>query len=130
MHLGKWESETMFKKRKTEILKNFDSSKIILGPSSANSFGQESLGLGQVRGNGILILTNNELFFGMYLPKKDFNIPLNAIAKIDIVKSHLKKTKSRKLLKVHFTNMNGQPDSIAWLINDLDTWVYTLNNKI
>ena len=120
----------MFRKRKTEILNKSNSSNIILGPSPANSFGQESLGLGQWRGNGILILTDNELFFGMFLPKKDWNIPLSSITKIDIVKSHLKKTKSRKLLKVHFTNTNGQLDSIAWLVKDLETWVSTLRTRI
>ncbi len=120
----------MFRKRKTEILNKFDTTKITLGPSSANSFGQESLGLGQVRGNGLLLLTEHELFFGMYLPKKDFLIPLNLITKIEVVRSHLKKTKSRNLLKVHFTNMSGKEDSIAWLISDLDLWVNTLKGKV
>jgi len=118
----------MFKKRKAEILNKLSNKTIIFGPSSANSFGQESLGLGQVRGNGLLILTEEELFFGMYLPRKDFLIPTNLITKIDIVKSHLKKAKSRNLLKVHFTNINGNQDSIAWLVIDLDSWINTLKS--
>ncbi len=120
----------MFKKRKLEILSKFDERTIILGPTNANSFGQESLGLKQVRGNGILILSETELFFGMLIPRKDFLIPLNLINKIDIVKSHLGKTKGRKLLKVFFINKNGKQDSIAWLVNDLETWVRILKNKL
>jgi len=120
----------VFKKRKLEILSKFDERTIILGPTNANSFGQESLGLKQVRGNGILILSETELFFGMLIPRKDFLIPLNLINKIDIVKSHLGKTKGRKLLKVFFINKNGKQDSIAWLVNDLETWVRILKNKL
>ena len=120
----------MFKKRKQEIMSKFEKSKVLMGPQSANSFGQESLGVKQVRGNGLLILTEHELYFGMYLPKKDFHIPLTLIQCVEIVRSHLYKTKSRDLLKVVFTNDNGQTDSIAWLVRDLEVWVMTLNSKI
>ena len=120
----------LFKKRKLEILSRFDKRAIFLGPANANSFGQESLGLKQVRGNGILILTERELFFGMFIPRKDLLIPLNLINKIDIVKSHLGKTKGRKLLKVFFINNNGKQDSIAWLVKDLESWTRMLANKL
>ena len=120
----------MFKKRKAEVLKQFEQSNIILGPSSANSFGQESLGVKQVRGNGLLILTDYELYFGMFIPRKDWHIPLKLISKVEVVRSHLYKTKSRDLLKVVYTNENGKQDSIAWLVRDLDSWIIVLKNKI
>ena len=120
----------MFKKRKREIIQNVSNQTIILGPSSSNSFGQESLGLGQVRGNGLLVLTDKELYFGMFLPKKDFHIPSDQIHTVSTPKSHLKKTKSRTLLKIEFTNKEGVMDSIAWLVRELDLWVNTLNNEI
>ncbi len=120
----------MFKKRKQQIINKFDNSSLILGPSSANSFRQESLDIGQVRGNGLLILTEEELYFGMYLPRKDFHIPLNLIYEAKTTKGHLGKTKSRKLLKVEFTNIERQSDSLAWLVNDLDTWINSLRNVI
>ena len=118
----------MFKKRKAEIMNKFDQSDVVLGPTSANSFGQESLGVKQIRGNGLLILTDYELFFGMYIPKKEWHIPLKMISKIDIVRSHLHKTKSHNLLKVVFTNENGKLDSIAWLVKDLESWIMVLKN--
>jgi hypothetical protein len=120
----------MFKKRRKAIMSLFENSEIILGPSSANSFGQESLGVKQVRGNGLLILTEHELFFGMYVPRKDWHIPLKTITIIEIVRSHLYKTKSRDLLKVVFTNKFGKIDSIAWLVGNLEIWIKTLNRLI
>ena len=120
----------MFKKRKLEIFSKFDERKIILGPASANTFGQESLRVRQLRGNGLLLLTETELYFGMFLPRKDFRIPINLITKIEIAKSHLGKTKFRDLLKVYFTNNTGKEDSIAWLVKDLESWIKTLKSVI
>ena len=94
----------------------------------ANFFGQESLKLKQVRGNGVLILTPSELFFEMWLPKRIFQIPITDIIEIEKTKWHLKKTKSRDLLKIIFTNPTGEIDSAAWLIRDLDMWISDIRN--
>jgi hypothetical protein len=80
----------------------------------AQSFGQESRGKTQLRGNGILLLTDQELFFQGILPKREFTIPLQQIQSVEIVKSHLGKSTFRNLVKVNFTNDAGQAYSIAW----------------
>ena len=120
----------MFRKRTKQILSKFPEHEIIMTSIGANSFGQESLGLKQTRGNRVLIFTNNELFFEMWIPKKELLIPLKDITKIDNPKWHLKKSKGWPLLKVSFINKFGKEDSIAWLLRDLETWTNTLNNII
>lgn len=120
----------MFRKRTRKILSKFTEYEKIMTSIGANFFGQESKGLKQIRGNGVLILTEYELFFEMWFPKKEISIPIREITKIDNPKSHLKKTICRPLLKVWYINKLGEEDSVAWWIRDLESWTNTLNNKI
>ncbi|MCP4764059.1 MAG: hypothetical protein GY870_19960 [archaeon] len=103
---------------------------IIKKSKMANFFGLKSSGLKQIRGNGILILTYNELYFKRYLPKKEISIPLPSIMRIETPKSFLKKFVSRPLLKIVFTNSIGEVDEIAWYVNNLDDWVSEINKNI
>ncbi len=122
MGLKKW-----FQRKDKDILENFQGGKIILKSNFANFFGQESKGRGQIRGNGLLILTEDELFFAMYLPKREFHIPIRSISNIETTNKHLGKTKLRALLKVNFSNEIGNADSCAWLVGDLDKWIQVLS---
>lgn len=120
----------MFKKRISEILEKILPEDRILVSQGANFFGQEKLGIKQIRGNGVLILTPNELFFEMFIPKKKLRISIKDITKLESTKWHLKKTKSRPLLKVHFINKEGKEDSAAWLVSDLNLWSQALEQRI
>jgi hypothetical protein len=121
----------LFKKRKEEIMKKFEGQKVLGAFGSANFFGQESKGVRQVRGNGVLVLTEETLYFEMWVkPKTIIEIPIKSIKKIDIVKSHLHKSKFRPLLKVIFTNGIGEHDSIAWMVNNLEEWRNALEKLI
>ena len=114
----------LFKNRIKEILAKFQESEIVKVSESANYFGLESKGVKQIRGNGVLILTKKKLYFEMWVrPKTVIEIPINSIQKIESVKSHLKKSRFKKLLKVIFTNERGNVDSVAWLVRDLDEWI-------
>lgn len=114
--------QKIFKKRYNQILSNFEESQISLISANPNFYGQYSLGRGQVRGNGVLILTLDSLFFEMYFPKKNFKFPLKNIRNVDIVKSFLGKTQFRQLLRISFINDKGEEDSAAWLVKNLDVW--------
>jgi hypothetical protein len=94
---------------------------ILMQDLKANYFGRESAGVGQLRGNGGLLLTAKQLHFFMFLPKSDISIPLTAITKLTITKSHLGKATLYDLLKVTFL-ANGQPDSIAWYLTEPTVW--------
>jgi hypothetical protein len=111
-------------KRAKELSEKFKSENIeIIGASSfVNFFGKESLGIRQTRGMGNLFLTKDVLFFEMWKPKREFNIPIGKITGCEITKWHLKKSKGKNLLKVLFTNEKGEKDSVAWLIRNLDEW--------
>ncbi|MHA1121367.1 MAG: hypothetical protein ACTSPC_00965 [Candidatus Heimdallarchaeota archaeon] len=113
----------MFANRSKSILKKFGDKDIIRVFVGANFFGQESLKLRQVRGNGVLVLTSKELYFEMWIPKRVFRIPLYSIIDFEETKWHLRKTKNRPLLKIIFTNQKGETDSAAWIVRDLDLWV-------
>lgn len=97
-----------------------------LRESDANSFGVESAGPRQVRGNGNLALTDDELLFAQWIPNRVVRIPRPAILEVTTARAHLGKTMGRKLLKVVWTNETGERDSIALWVKDLDGWLMAL----
>jgi hypothetical protein len=87
--------------------------------SGALFFGQESRGSTQMRGNGTLILTDDELLFKQWVVSKEFRIPLRSIQSIETPRSFLGKTQGVQLLKVNYLTESGAPDAIAWRVSDL-----------
>jgi len=108
------------------ILERFKGRGVLKSSPGANFFGQESLGKKQVRGNGVLILTEEELYFEMWMPKREFHIPVSSIVDVETTESHLKKTKLQPLLKVIFRDRKNELDSSAWLVRDPSGWEKTL----
>ena len=117
-------------RRTKEVLEKFKSKTILDIKPSANFFGQESLGYTQIRGNGVLILTEDELYFEMWTPKRAFRIPISSIQTIDTPRTHLGKTKGHRLIKVTYQNEKGEIDSMAWLVKDLDIYKKSLEEII
>lgn len=120
----------IFRNRIKEIHEKFKSKNVLLIDDTSNFFGLESLGAWKVRGNGVLLLTEKELFFGMWKPKKELLIPIESIIKVTNPKSHLQRSAFRPLLKVIFKNENGDIDSAAWFVQKLDMWNDVFNNLI
>jgi hypothetical protein len=96
----------------------------------ANFLGIESQGVMQIRGNGILLVTDTDLVFGMFQPTRDFLISLAIIEKIKLAKSHLTKTVFQLLLKVYFTNEEGAADNAAWWVANPAEWKNELEQHI
>jgi hypothetical protein len=92
----------------------------------ANFFGQESAGVTQLRGNGMLVLTDTELYFERLWPRREYRIPLAAIEAVETAHSFLGKTNFQPLLKVTFRTHNGQIDAMAWLVPDVEGLKRTL----
>ncbi|NHJ38853.1 MAG: hypothetical protein FK731_02390 [Asgard group archaeon] len=114
----------MFIKRSKKILEKFKNQEIIRFFAGANFFGQESSGVWQIRGNGVLILTKEELYFELWMPRNRIcRIPIRNIVKVETTKWHIRKTKNRLLLKVVFINNKNKTDSAAWLVRDLELWI-------
>ena len=103
------------------IASNYGPAEVLMKDLCANSFGQESLGVWQIRGNGGLVLTGKELHFFLFLPKRDLLIPLDTITEITFTKCHLGKATIYNLLKVRFV-VEGKSDSIAWYVSDPHAW--------
>lgn len=98
----------------------------LLREDDANSFGVESAGTWQVRGNGNLALTEHELLFAQWVPNRLLRIPRDSIVEVTTARAHLGKTIGRDLLKIGWTTDFGTPDSIALWVRDLDGWLEAL----
>ncbi|MET0306510.1 MAG: hypothetical protein ABW196_09830 [Solirubrobacterales bacterium] len=101
---------------------------ILLREGDANSFGVESAGKWQVRGNGNLALTEHELLFAQWVPNRLVRIPRKSIVEVTTTRSHLGKTIFRDLLKIVWTTELGRQDSIALWVKDLDGWLEALGS--
>ncbi|MFX1345466.1 MAG: hypothetical protein ACFFAI_10190 [Promethearchaeota archaeon] len=120
----------IFKKRINEIYTKYKSEDILIVDDMTNFFGQESLGVWKIRGNGVLLLTKKELYFGMWKPEKEILIPVKSIVEIKNPKSHMHRSRFRPLLKITFKNETGEIDSVAWLVRNLNKWNNILNELI
>lgn len=84
-------------------------------------FGQESKGVTQFRGNGTLLLTERELYFRKWITNIEHIIPLGSIISIERPRVFLGKTYGKPLLKINYQRDDGQRDSIAWYVRDLES---------
>ncbi|HZO07013.1 MAG TPA: hypothetical protein VFB52_11560 [Solirubrobacterales bacterium] len=107
--------------------RHFDGLDLLREERGANSLGVESQGKAQVRGNGNLALTADELLFAQWIPNRVTRIPRSQILEVTTAKSHLGKWIGRPLLKVSWTNERAEPDSIALWVRDLDAWLAALS---
>jgi len=94
---------------------------VVLQTFTANSFGLVSLGPTQIRGNGSLILTRQELIFIMAFPRRETIIPLNAVIAVTLPRAHLGKTALRPLLHIAFRGPSGE-DAIALAVGEPERW--------
>jgi len=103
---------------------------IVLREPAANLFGLRSRGMGQVRGNGVLTLTDRRLHFLMWLPKREVSIELLSIRGVETPTSFLGKSKFTPLLQVDYTTERGEQDAAAWLVRDLEAWTAELRGQM
>jgi hypothetical protein len=88
---------------------------------NAQGLGLESRGKAQVRGNGWLVLTEDELRFRQWVPNRETRIPLASITAVETGRWWLGKSVGRKLLVVRWDE-----DAMAWNVRDLDGWLAAL----
>ena len=98
----------------------------VLSEDDANTFGVESRTAFQVRGNGTLAVTADELLFAQWVPNRLERIPRAAITEVATTKSWLGKTIGRQLLLVRWT-AGADADAIALWVKDLDGWIAVLS---
>lgn len=116
------------RRRAREDAASFLGARTVLLCSDACSFGRQSRGVAQIRGNGILACTDQELWFRMLAPARTLTIPLETITALDTPRSHLGKGCIRPLLLVRFHSASGD-DAVAWSVADLERWLTTLEQR-
>ena len=109
-------------KQANRLLEEFKEENIIAYTSAANYIGVESSGYEQVRGNGFLILTSHFLLFERLAPQKRLLIPLRKTYRVDQVSSFLGRRNIKPILRVAFTNEEGEQDTLGIVLRDPDKW--------
>lgn len=110
------------------ILERFRIEDIVRADPGANFFGQQSKGMGQIRGNGALVLTADELYFVLAVPRREFSIPVSKIVEVTTPRSFLGKSILRPLLCVAYET-GGERDAIAWALRDVPGWQTAIENQ-
>lgn len=116
-------------RKEMEMKKGFNREGFVRSSRGGNFFGSTDKGYAQIRGNGVLILTEEGLHFEMLIPKKRIDIPLSSVIGLETTRSFLGKSRGKKLLRVNHV-MNGQLVSSAWQLKDLDEWIKDINSRI
>jgi len=93
---------------------------------NVRGLGLESRAPRQVRGNGWLVLTPDELRFRMWVPDRETRIPLAAVTTVETERSWLGKWVGATLLVVRWRTPEGGEDAMAWHVRDLDGWLAAL----
>jgi hypothetical protein len=93
---------------------------------NVRGLGLESRGPKQVRGNGRLLLTHDELRFRMWAPDRETRMPLASVTDVGTERTWLGKWVGRRLLRVRWRTPEGAEDAMAWEVRDLDGWLAAL----
>lgn len=121
---------TLKRKRAEELFENYHKDRIIYFSKEVDFFGQKSAGRTQIRGNGSLLLTPDQIHFLRWLPKKDIIIPLENIKNIERVRKFLGKKKKDELLKIDFNNYQQDIDSAAWYLDNMQAWEQVIEDNL
>jgi hypothetical protein len=91
--------------------------------ANAQGLGLESRGKGQVRGNGWLVLTGDELLFRQWVPDRETRIPLAFVTAVETPRWWLGKSVGSRLLCVRWRTEDGGEDAMAWNVRDREEWM-------
>ena len=117
-------------KLEEEVRSKFSGKTILMIDKFANFAGQESKGLGQVRGNGILVFVKDMIYFQMLTPKIELEIPREKITGFSRENSFLGKMKGIPLIKIDFRNKDGRVDSAGWWVKSPDEWEQVMGEML
>ncbi len=108
----------------------FATAKIRLVDKVAIFIAQELDGYSHFRGRGYLVLTDDELYFERVLGNKLLPIPVASIKEVGETRRSGGQGTVRPMLKVDFTDADGNADAIAWRVNDLPAWKEEITSAI
>jgi hypothetical protein len=88
---------------------------------TVNCFGVASGGVGQVRGNGTLVITDARIVFALWSPTRVLPIDRASVTAVDRARSHLAKTRGVELLRITWV-VDGSEDSAAFQVDGIERW--------
>lgn len=112
-----------------KVDERFGGQEILKSERWANCFGKQSLGVGQIRGNGALALTKDELYFMMAMPQQEYAVSLKSISEVSLVKSFLGKTIFKPLLCIEWDS-GATRDSIAFAVKNPEVWKEAIEKNL
>lgn len=118
-----------FAERLAEADAALEGENVLMKSMQASCFGVTSEARNEVRGDGILALTDERLAFFMFSPKKTISIPREKITGVGTPASFLGKTLISPLLEVRFENEAGEDDSAGFWMKEVLTWKSALEGK-
>lgn len=125
---------SIIKKKRVEQISavnaEFAEKRVLFSDYSANFFGRQSNGMKQIKGNGILLVTDQEVYFSLLMPRREITIPVKEIIAVKSETSFLGKSKFKPLLIVQFNGSDGNLDAVAWLIHDLSACISEIQKLI
>jgi hypothetical protein len=98
--------------------------------ASVLGLGLESRGRAQVRGNGRLVLAEDELRFRQLVPARETTIPLAAVTSVGTERTWLGKWVGSKLLCVRWRTSDEGEDAMAWQVRDLNGWLAAIQTQV
>jgi hypothetical protein len=114
--LGAAASAAVRRSARALVARRFPAGEYVRATDMAVNFGQTSKGVIQLRGNGALVLTGEELHF-LAIASADLVIPRSSIRATSLVRAHLGKSVGRRLLKIEFDD-----DSVAFFVEQPEAW--------
>ncbi len=84
--------------------------------------GQRSKTSNQIRGNGFFALTDDEIFFEMFLPKKVFQIMYEDINRVYLTKKYLNQYRPKQMMIVEFDTAQEKMDSVGLSFKNPEEW--------
>ncbi len=118
------------RRKKAAITRRWEREGVIFlrGPEGVNFSGLESQGLAQVRGNGLIALTGEDLRVTRAIPAAEWRIPHRQMKWATLEPSFLGKRRGRPVLVITFeTDM--QIDRLGVYVRDGQGWVEAIRNK-
>ena len=117
------------RRKKVAITRQWEGEGVLFlrGPEGANFSGLESQGMGQVRGNGFIALTGEDLRVTRAVPAGEWRIPHRQIKQACLEPSFLGKRRGRPVLVITF-EADGQPDRLGVYVRDGEAWVEAIES--
>ena len=117
VRLKRWQDEI-----EANFQKRFANKMIRFMDKHALYIARESDGYSHFRGQGYLVLTEDELYFERQLVKKIIEIPTDSIIEVGKTK-RLAGQGPGMMLKVVFKTQDGKEDAIGWKVKELEQWI-------